>query len=60
LVIFEVNSTSFQLLSGLRRIWSTRKDGKPFVIVWLTARCDAEFQLKVEELADRVVQHVTE
>lgn len=60
LVIFEVSSTSFCLLSELRRIWNIRKGGKPFVIVWLTTRCDAEFELKVEELADRVVAHVSE
>jgi hypothetical protein len=60
LVMFDVNSTSAHVLAELRRVYRVRKDGKPFVIAWLTTPCDVEFQLKVEDLADRVVEYAPE
>lgn len=60
LVIFDVNNTSFQVLAELRRIWNERNDGRPFIIAWLKTPCNAEVQLKVEELADRVVEYAAE
>lgn len=59
LVMFDVHSTSVQILSDLGKVSNMRRNGGPFLIALLTTRCDAEFQLKVEELVDRAVDHAT-